>query len=384
MSDLDMIAYQGASESETVRPIGTRGQRPFSGHFDGNGHTISRLTIRQTGLGPAGLFGFVQPPLPSGFPGELEAVEVIRDLGLIDPNVQSASYHGVGALVGYLSNGKVSSCYVKGGRVKGVNSAGGLIGAAPLHNIPTPRALFNCYVQDCNVQGCSSVGGLVGEFGGGRIDDSWSVARVRGEQYVGGLVGMSDVWFGGANLSMCWSSGTVEGTSEVGGLAGMWRADGAITECYSAAAVQGGGATGGLVGTNIYSMIANCYSVAPVSGVSQVGGLVGVNEGTVSTCYAAGRVKGQSQVGGLIGSLDADPYPFYPDYPEGSVSDSYWDTDTSGQTISAGGEGRDTFEMRQRATFVNWDFNDVWYIAENQTYPFLRRFVESAETEYQF
>ncbi len=28
--------------------------------------------------------------------------------------------------------------------------------------------------------------------------------------------------------------------------------------------------------------------------------------------------------------------------------------------------------MKQKATFMNWDFTEVWDIAEGQTYPFLR------------
>jgi hypothetical protein len=32
-----------------------------------------------------------------------------------------------------------------------------------------------------------------------------------------------------------------------------------------------------------------------------------------------------------------------------------------------------TAEMKQKATFVNWDFTETWDIAENQTYPFLRQ-----------
>jgi hypothetical protein len=46
---------------------------------------------------------------------------------------------------------------------------------------------------------------------------------------------------------------------------------------------------------------------------------------------------------------------------------------TSGQETSVGGEGKTTAQMKQRATFVDWDFANVWDIAENQTYPFLRR-----------
>ena len=373
-SDLDMVAYQGASESQTVRPIGLYGQRPFSGHFDGNGYTISHLVIRETGLGPAGLFGFVQPLLAGDLHWEAEAVEVIRDLGLIDPNVQSPSNLGVGALVGYLSNGKVSSCYVKGGTVKGANRTGGLIGAAPIHNMPTPHALCNCHVEDCDVYGGAPVGGLVGEFGDGRVSRCWSVAHVRGDGSVGGLVGHFEMpWGERDNLSMCWSSGTVEGTREVGGLVGMCRGNGLITDCYSTAAVQGGSATGGLVGTNICTMT-DCYSIAPVSGVSQVGGLVGANHGTVGACYAAGPVQGESQTGGLIGTLDAGLF-----YPRGAVSDSFWDMDTSGQTTSAGGTGLATAEMQTARTFLDagWDFidetengtDDIWCILEGQDYP---------------
>jgi hypothetical protein len=232
-------------------------------------------------------------------------------------------------------------------------------------------------VQGCDVRGDSLVGGLVGEFGDGRITACWSVAHVRGVQYVGGLAGMVEMLGEGDYLSICWSSGTVEGISDVGGLAGMWRGHGAITNCYSTAAIHGGSATGGLVGTNIYGSIVNCYSVAPVSGVSRVGGLVGVNQGAVNTCYAGGPVKGESQTGGLVGSLNADPL-----YADGSTTDSFWDVDTSGQTASAGGMGKTTWQMRQQSTFDNWDFIKVWDIAENQTYPFLRLFEGSRGSPY--
>ncbi len=54
------------------------------------------------------------------------------------------------------------------------------------------------------------------------------------------------------------------------------------------------------------------------------------------------------------------------------VINSYWDIETSGQTASAGGIGKMTAEMKRRSTFTDWDFVEIWDIAENQTYPFLR------------
>ena len=56
------------------------------------------------------------------------------------------------------------------------------------------------------------------------------------------------------------------------------------------------------------------------------------------------------------------------------VINSYWDIETSGQTTSAGGTGKTTAEMQTASTFLEagWDFIEIWDIAENQTYPFLR------------
>jgi len=82
-------------------------------------------------------------------------------------------------------------------------------------------------------------------------------------------------------------------------------------------------------------------------------------------------VIGNDRVGGLVGQND------------GIVSDSFWDTETSGQATSAGGTGKPTAEMQDIATFsgARWDIiavapgetNDAytWNIIDKQTYPFL-------------
>jgi hypothetical protein len=99
--------------------------------------------------------------------------------------------------------------------------------------------------------------------------------------------------------------------------------------------------------------------------------LIGYNEsGTVSNTYAAGSVSGTSSsgVGGLIGSSLS-----------GTISNSYWDTQVSERSSSSGGTGKTTIEMKQQATFVDWDFNDVWVINETVTYPRLRTLVISGD-----
>jgi hypothetical protein len=69
--------------------------------------------------------------------------------------------------------------------------------------------------------------------------------------------------------------------------------------------------------------------------------------------------------------------------PAGFVRDSFWDIETSGQSTSSGRKGKKTAEMKARNTFTSagWDFAEVWGIAENQTYPFLRS-VPAGDLDY--
>jgi hypothetical protein len=116
------------------------------------------------------------------------------------------------------------------------------------------------------------------------------------------------------------------------------------------------------------STITNCYSTGSVSGSSDVGGLVGINAcfyiscGSISNCYSTGSVSGSSDVGGLVGG----------GYGNTTVSSSFWDTQTSGQTTSAGGTGETTAEMKTLSTFTSaeWDFTSVWVLPMGQ-YPML-------------
>ena len=198
----------------------------------------------------------------------------------------------------------------------------------------------------------------------GTITSCYFAGNVAGNKSVGGLLG--DGFYG--EISNCYSTGRVLGIHQVGGLVGTIVGRGALFRSTSSSRVFGFDKVGGLVGLNIYGEIFNCYCSGSVSGNSNVGGLTGVNHGTVSNCYSAGSVEGTTDIGGLVGSLSADSF-----YPDGTITNSFWDIETSGQTTSAGGTGKTTPEMRQKATFTNWDFVEVWAIAENQTYPFLRR-----------
>ena len=128
---------------------------------------------------------------------------------------------------------------------------------------------------------------------------------------------------------------------------------GTITECYSTGIVYGDACIGGLVGQNL-DTIRNCYSHAEAIADTELGGgLIGDNTsfGPVERCYSTGAVSGGDALGGLVGQ-DND-----------RVTDSYYDSETSGQSDTGKGTPKATAEMKTQSTFTNWDFDDTWYMS---------------------
>ena len=180
---------------------------------------------------------------------------------------------------------------------------------------------------------------------------------------IGILSGRSDF----STLSNCWSTGTVVASGNwAGGLVGISYGSEFYT-CFSAANIDAAGfSIGGLSGTLEGGLIENSYATGNVSGLRYVGGLVGwiSYNSQVINSYSAGFVGGsiQTDLGGLIGLGDNT----------NTITHSYWNMETSGQSESFGGEGKTTLEMIAENTFVSWDFNDIWDIIEGETYPFLQ------------
>jgi hypothetical protein len=241
-------------------------------------------------------------------------------------------------------------------------------------------------IQDLFIDRPDEMSEMVGLFAavndGGIIQSIGVVnASVTGYAFVGSLVG--------ANLGTVgnsYSAGNVTGTgyglygSTVGGLLGFNM--GVVSNSYSTGSVVGKTAVGGLLGFNM-GVVSNSYSSSNVTGdEDMIGGLIGFNGGgtrpggavlgTVSDCYSTGSVAGVDDVGGLVG------------FSDGTVTDSFWDTETSGQAASAGGTGKTTAQMQDMPTFAGagWDVITVananarnvayiWNIVGGETYPFL-------------
>jgi hypothetical protein len=253
MADIDLSAY-----TETAFNIIGRGtpfepvSNPFSGVFDGNGHTISNFRYSSTGVNAVALFGNV-----SG------ASAKIMNLTLLTPDVQAGVGDYVGALVGVLQAGVITGCRIERGNVSGRLYVGGLAGS-------DEGTIMEC-CSSGSIWGDWYVGGLAGEVGDGKVNECYSTADVSGNKIVGGLVG----W-------------TAEET-------------GTVTNSYAMGTVQAGMYVGGLVGLVERGAAYRSYSTGKVSGNQYVGGLVGnvLVLGTVMHCFWDTQTSGwQTSAGG--------------------------------------------------------------------------------------
>lgn len=175
--------------------------------------------------------------------------------------------------------------------------------------------------------------------------------RVAGKNGVGGLAGFSTGAISGSH-----ATGKATGVSFVGGLVGSsWEA---ISGSYATGSATGNDAVGGLVGLGSRGAIIASYA----TGARDVGGLVGSGSiNSITASYAIGRVTGDRDVGGLVGRGS--------DRLQEVVTGSYWDTQTTGQSSSAGGAGKTTRELQQPTGTSGiytgrgaeyWDFGTSW------------------------
>ncbi len=308
--------------------------RFFNATFDGNEHTLSNLFT--AGRGFSGLFGRI------GLGG------VVDDLTLIDVNVTGTE--AAGALVG--ENQGLLSGIQSSGQVSGELHVGGLVGlnlrlvylahsSAAVTGMRPPRPPGTGLVITFGP--LAATGGLVG-YNTGFVVLSYATGPVTSDSSAGGLVGYHQSKL----IAASYATGPVTGSS-AGGLVGTVatpREEATIRASYATGSVDGGTA-GGLVG-HLY------------------------DEGIITASYATGRVAG-SRTGGLVG-----------DDERGTVTNSYWDTRTSGQGSGSPGSGRTTSQMQSPRSYsgiygswnVDIDEDNIndnpWDFGTSSEYPALR------------
>ena len=275
----------GGSEGSQWTPIGPSGT-PFTGTFNGGGHTISGLYIDNTNSDYQGLFGYVgtggtvQNLTASGTAsGDHYVGGVVGyNAGTVEncantsdvTGTGSGDYIYVGGVVGYNTGGTVTHCYNTGSVTGSGTStyAGGVVG----------------YNTDGTVTNCYNTGSVVGYNTGGTVTHCYNTSNVTGSgprTYVGGIVGINS-----ATLTHCYNTGSVSGNNQVGGVAGSNSTSATLTHCYNTGSVSGSLQVGGVVGYNTSTVtVTHCYNTGRVSGNNQVGGVVGYNTSTVTNCY---------------------------------------------------------------------------------------------------
>jgi DNA-binding MarR family transcriptional regulator len=424
-NDIDAIITRTWNGGQGFLPIGNS-TSSFNGGFNGRGHTITGLFINRSRSYHVGLFstagsssiGLWTISNVSLVSANITGEDSVGGLvGGIDGNISNCSVFGtvtgksaVGGLAGVSSHlisddgvhiiGQSPSIIMNcrtGGFVNGRTCSGGIVGL-------NYGVLVNCSSLARLVQAeAFQAGGIAGENSNGTIMDCLSTGMVIGELYVGGLVGSNS-----GEILNCRSSSPVWGMASVGGFVGWNGAEsrgdqetiancastgpvyllpggydlnatgvhwdiggfvglnlGRITRSYSTGLVTGDIKSGGFAGQNMdwdlnfpqEALISECYCQCTVNGTDTVGGFVGNNTGILRDVYSAGAVEPGIKNGGFA-ALNT-----------GVVESSYWDNETAGVNISANGTGENTSNMMKRATFEGWDFDYVWRIIENETYP---------------
>ncbi len=378
-------------------PIGTSIGK-FTGSYNGNGYIIDSLKIDRTLIDDIGLFGCTDG-------ASIENVALT--------NVDVSGDDDVGGLVGDCSNSTIRNCYTTGS-VSGDDDVGGLMGEcynnSTISNCYTTGSVigsddyvgglvgdcYNSIISNCYttglVSGADGVGGLVGCMQGD-IDESYSSAAVIGSSFgyslFGGLCGL----FYDGTLQDSYSTGNITGIEESfgdnGGFVGWVGGGATITRCYATGNVASEGSfNGGFIGYCSACDISECYATGNLTLGNNCGGFIGASAFgsgvvcTITNCYASGNVD-CSFSGGFIswnnaswgvggGSTIENCYStgavsagngeiggFCYDN-EGVITNCFWDTQTSGQSTSAGGTGKTTAEMKTQSTYTGWDFTDIW------------------------
>lgn len=209
----------------------------FCGTFDGNGHTISGLYCNRPEGEGVGLFG---------------------------------------KLFGNVKNVIIADSYFRG-----KDCVGGIAGTTQPNYIGTtiPTSIKEYYQKEKNIS----------------IVSCTNESMVKGEYYIGGIVGANTSSNTNSSISKCMNQGYIVGYGSVGGIVGK-NGSGNIIACYNDGYVRGiyNGDTsiGGILGNSVLgSNIFNCLNSGDVKSVgNRVGGICG-SMGNSNSCQISNCVN---------------------------------------------------------------------------------------------
>ncbi len=272
-------------------PIGSDDSYNFAGIFDGDGHTISGISITKNSPN-TGLFGYL--------------VGEVRNL-----NVEGSIKVGTGscgAVAGVLTDtGKITNCTSKV-TISAGNKTGGIAG---YNNGGT--------IEECtnigNISGTFKVGGVTGENWGGTITKCRNLAEITSSERgvatygTGGVAGRSVS--ASAKISESYNSGTVNSNTEAtGGVVGYTNAGGSsVKSCYNTGSIiitegktEKKAASKSGTKNSAKTKKQNKSTDFTESSAGGVAGIVGVKGVKITNCYNIGEIRNADIYGGIIGS----------------------------------------------------------------------------------
>lgn len=225
--------------SDTWQGIGTESQ-PFSGDFDGNGHSVSGLSSQSN---YSGLFGVVNNA-------------TIHDL-TVSGSFSNGQY--MGGIAGMAVSSTIDNCR-SSINISSGSYLGGIVGSS----------------ENCTISNCAHTENTIGNTSSGSV---------------GGIAGRTSSQ---TEIFNCYNAGRIYGYDCFGGIVGYNGSNCSITNCYNKAAFKDMyyiDTGGGIVGYNC-GRIVNCYSSGSMTcktingdmGMKNCGGVVGYNH-TNSSCY---------------------------------------------------------------------------------------------------
>lgn len=229
MNDIDMTGYD-------FSPIGDN-KESFTGGFDGNGFTISNLSINEAATDSVALLGRI---------ADAKVKNVIMANGTITGN------NSVGSIVGYSYHSNITNCVNESVNVFGASHVGGICGSS-----------YSTYITFCRNNG--SVNSYV--------------------ERAGGICGWGK---NPSNISSCKNTGTISSDHDnAGGITGY--SNGRIDNCINEGSVTAEENAGGIAGFNSLSAkIDRCIATGNITAISTAsrsfGGIAGLNEGSAYVC----------------------------------------------------------------------------------------------------
>ncbi len=292
------------AENAEWKSIGSS-EYKFTGHFDGNGHTIQSNLIKNS------IFGFT------------EKRASIRNL-IVIANITNEENNYIGGIVGNANSTTIDNCHYKGTitctQTTDLRTTGGIVGFAN-----NGSSILNCtsigkidgetISNDKNIR----IGGIVGNLmSSGEISNCTNYAEIAGiknnsPSYIGGIVGEINSTSALINITGCTNYGKVyNGNSSMSHIA-----------IYA----------GGIAGYTTYTILTDVRNAADIIGTetngrSSIGGIVGyqykktslfrvVNSGNI-TGYSNGKTD--SYTGGLVGLASETCGTIHQSYNQGHVS----------------------------------------------------------------